>query len=199
MFQIWLSYRSTKRDVAFDYLYTGRNVDLPDPQNINGTCANFLPMRSQVDIQMVVKDFLLRTQDDFWQYTENSTVSIDDIYRSCGQGISREDSANQALFLFQPFEPAASSSLSTSAPVVGGKHQQWLVMAKSEITMPEPYAVVFEVIRTGNANRYKLKFAYDSSFWTKEEVEKKFSVVEKIVSYAVEHSDALVADVLRGL
>jgi amino acid adenylation domain-containing protein len=200
MFQIWLSYRSTQRDVAFDYLYMGRNVDLPDPQNINGTCANFLPMRSQVDMQMAVKDFLMRTQDDFWQYTENSTVSIDDIYRSCGEGFSREDSANQALFLFQPFEPAASSSSSSSsAPVVGGTRQQWLVMAKSEITMPEPYAVVFEVIRTGHVDRYKLKFAYDSSFWTKEEVEKELLVVEKMVSHAVKDPDALVGDVLHGL
>lgn len=197
IFQIWLSYRSTQRDVAFDYLYTGRNVDLPDPQNINGTCANFLPMRSQVDTQMTVKEFLLRTQDDFWQYTENSTVSIDDIYRSCGDGFSREDCGNQAMFLFQPFEPAASSP--SSGRVVGEDLQQWLVMAKSEITMPQPYAVVFEVIRTGHADRYKLRFAYDSSFWTKEEVEKGLVIFEKMVAYAVQDADTLVGDILRGV
>lgn len=197
IFQIWISYRSTQRDVAFDYLYTGRNVDLSDPQNINGTCANFLPMRSQVDMQIAVKDFLLRTQDEFWQYTENSTVSIDDIYRSCGDGLSREDFANQALFLFQPFEPATSSP--SSETVAGGELQQWLVMAKSEITMPQPYAVVFEVVRTEHVDRYKLKFAYDSSFWTREEVEQELLTFEKMVARAVEEADALVGDVLRGV
>lgn len=167
-----------------------------DPQNINGTYANFLSMRSQVDMQMAVKDVLLRTRDDFWQYTEHSTVWIDDIYRSYGDGVSREDSANQALFLFQPFEPAASSSSPSLAPV-GGQRQQWLVMAKSGITMPHPYAVLFEVVRTGHVDRYKLKFAYDSSFWTKEEVERKLLIVEKMVLHAVEDPDALVGDVLR--
>lgn len=200
IFQLWLSFRSTQRDIAFDYLYTGRNVELPDPQNINGTCANFLPMRSHVDRQTPVKDYLLQTQDDFWQYTENSTVSIDDIYRTCGEGISREDSANQALFLFQPFEPATPSSASSSAPGAGTPQpQRWLVMAKSEITMPEPYAVVFEVIRTEHADRYKVKFAYDSSFWTKAEVETEFAVVERMVSRVVEDPEALVGDVLGGL
>ncbi|THC89640.1 hypothetical protein EYZ11_010916 [Aspergillus tanneri] len=196
IFQIWLCLRSGQRDVAFDYLYTGRNVDLPDPQNINGTCANFLPMRSQVDMQSRVQDFLLQTQDDFWQYTENSTVGIDDIYRTCGEGISREESANQALFLFQPFEPAAPSSSSAGG---AGKPQRWLVMAKSEVTMPEPYAVVFEVIRTAHVDKYKVKFAYDSSVWAKEEVEKEFSAVEQMVSRVVEDADALVGDVLRDL
>ncbi|KAJ5917883.1 Nonribosomal peptide synthetases (NRPS) [Penicillium verhagenii] len=196
IFQIWLALRSSQRDVAFDYLYTGRNVDLPDPQNINGTCANFLPMRSRVDMQARIQDFLLQTQDDFWQYTENSTVGIDEIYRSCGEGISRETSANQALFLFQPFEPAAPSSFSAGE---AGEPQRWLVMAKSETTMPEPYAVVFEVIRTAHADKYKVKFAYDSSIWTKEEVEKEFSVVEQIVSRVVEDPDRLVGNILRDL
>ena len=193
IFQVWLGLCSGQRDVAFDYLYTGRNVDLPDPQNINGTCANFLPMRSQVDMQTRVQDFLQQTQDDFWQYTENSTVGIDDIYRMCGEGISREEYANQALFLFQPFEPVAPASSSA------GELQRWLVMAKSEITMPEPYAVVFEVIRTAHVNKYKLKFAYDGSAWTKEEVEKEFFVIEQMVSRVVEDPDALVGDILRGL
>ncbi|KAF3406251.1 Nonribosomal peptide synthetase 3 [Talaromyces pinophilus] len=198
MFHIWFSYRSSQRGVAFDYLYTGRNVDLPDPQNINGTYANFLSMRSQLDMQMAVKDVLLRTRDDFWQYTEHSTVWIDGIYRSYGEGVSREDSANQALFLFQPFEPAASSSSPSLAPV-GGQRQQWLVMAKSGITMPHPYAVVFEVVRTGHVDRYKLKFACDSPFWTKEEVVKKLLIVGKMASHAAEDPDAPVGDVPRDM
>lgn len=72
-------------------------------------------------------------------------------------------------------------------------------MAKSEITMPEPYAVVFEVIRTAHVDRYKVKFAYDSSVWKKEGVEKEFSVVEQMVSRVVEDPDALIGDVLRDL
>ncbi|RFU28755.1 hypothetical protein B7463_g7584, partial [Scytalidium lignicola] len=103
-----LPFRSGKYDVAFDYPYTGRNADPPNPQSINGTRANFLPTRSDINTQIPVKEFLLRTQDDFWEYTDNSTVSIEDIYRSCG--VTREDSGNQTLFLFQSFESAPLSA-----------------------------------------------------------------------------------------
>lgn len=48
-YQIWLALQSGSHDASFDYLYTGRNVDLPNPQFINGTCANFLPLRSQIE------------------------------------------------------------------------------------------------------------------------------------------------------
>ncbi|KAH8797764.1 hypothetical protein F5884DRAFT_814753 [Xylogone sp. PMI_703] len=187
VFQIWLSFRSGQHDVAFDYLYTGRNVDLPDPQSINGACANFLPMRSSINGQAPVKEFLLQTQDDFWQYTENSTVSIEDIYQSCG--LTREDSANQALFLFQPFEPAPPSAAQEGL-------QSWVVMAKSQVTMPQPYAVVFEVVKTADARTYKLKFAYDSSMWTKEDAEKETRVVEQILSRIIESRNALISDIL---
>ncbi|PWY85083.1 acetyl-CoA synthetase-like protein [Aspergillus heteromorphus CBS 117.55] len=185
IFQLWLAFRSKQQDVSFDYLYTGRNVDLPDPNGINGTCANFLPMRSRVDAQDSVQDFLLRTQDEFWQYTENNTVGVEDICRACG--ISREESANRALFLFQPFEPAGAPE----------QYQRWVIMAKSAVTMPQPYAVVFEVIKTADPNAYKLKFAYDQSVWTSEEVKEEARVVERMLSTVVEKSDARIDDILR--
>ncbi|KAJ5250086.1 hypothetical protein N7489_000496 [Penicillium chrysogenum] len=186
IFQIWLARRSGQTSIAFDYLYTGRNVDLPDPQGINGTCANFLPMRSEVDAQTPVQEYLLRTQDDFWQYTENNTVGIDDICQACG--VPRAEAENQALFLFQPFEPASPAKKVT---------QKWVVMAKSEVTMLQPYAVVFEVIKTADLNGYKLKFAYDRSVWTKEEVEVQVGVVEQMLSRVVGDANALVGDVLQ--
>ena len=186
IFQIWLARRSGQTSIAFDYLYTGRNVDLPDPQGINGTCANFLPMRSEVDAQTPVQEYLLRTQDDFWQYTENNTVGIDDICQACG--VPRAEVENQALFLFQPFEPASPAKEAT---------QKWVVMAKSEVTMLQPYAVVFEVIKTADLNGYKLKFAYDRSVWTKEEVEVQVGVVEQMLSRVVGDANALIGDVLQ--
>jgi amino acid adenylation domain-containing protein len=186
IFQIWLARRSGQTSIAFDYLYTGRNVDLPDPQGINGTCANFLPMRSEVDAQTPVQEYLLRTQDDFWQYTENNTVGIEDICQACG--VPRAEVENQALFLFQPFEPASPAKEVT---------QKWVVMAKSEVTMLQPYAVVFEVIKTADLNGYKLKFAYDSSVWTKEEVEVQVGVVEQMLSLVVGDANALIGDVLQ--
>ncbi|CRL24052.1 AMP-dependent synthetase/ligase [Penicillium camemberti] len=188
IFQIWLARRSGETSIAFDYLYTGRNVDLPDPQGINGTCANFLPMRSEVDTQTPVQEYLLRTQDDFWQYTENNTVGIEDICEACG--VSRAEAGNQALFLFQPFEPASP---------VGVKEvtQKWVVMAKSEVTMLQPYAVVFEVIKTADLNGYKLRLAYDSSVWAKEEVEVEVGVVEQMLSRVVGDANVLIGDVLQ--
>ncbi|RAK76561.1 nonribosomal peptide synthase SidE [Aspergillus fijiensis CBS 313.89] len=190
IFQLWLARRSGQQTVAFDYLTTGRNIDLPDPQGINGTCANFVPMRSDVDPRLSLTDFLRRTQDAFWQYTENSTVAIADIYRAAG--LSRAADQNEALFLFQPFEPAAP----TAGP---DAYQRWLVMARSEVRMAEPYAVVFEVSRTAQPDRYRVKFAYDGSFWTAEETARELAAVERIVSRAVEDPAVTVGELLRGL
>ncbi|EAW12158.1 nonribosomal peptide synthase SidE [Aspergillus clavatus NRRL 1] len=188
IFQLWLALRSTQRDVAFDYLYTGRNVDLPDPQTINGTCANFLPMRSDVDPQMPVQEFLRQTQDEFWQYTENSNVWMDEIHDACGT--TREGFANKTLFLFQPFEPVVGAT--------GKQYQKWVVMAKSEVTMPQPYAVVFEVVKTADVNGYKLKFAYDKRLWERAQVEEEAKVVERMLAKVMEDPNASVGDVLAS-
>ncbi|KOC15777.1 putative NRPS-like enzyme [Aspergillus flavus AF70] len=66
IFQLWLALRSNQRDVAFDYLYTDRNVDLVDLQTINSIYTNFLPMRSTVNALIPVSEFLHQTQDKFW-------------------------------------------------------------------------------------------------------------------------------------
>lgn len=84
-FQIWLAVRSGRADVSFDYLNTGRNVDLPNPQSIYGTCANFLPLRSHLDLQQSVKEHLLGTNTIFWDATENGNVGLEEIYRACHQ------------------------------------------------------------------------------------------------------------------
>ncbi|PKX91451.1 nonribosomal peptide synthase SidE [Aspergillus novofumigatus IBT 16806] len=185
IFQLWLALRSNQRDVAFDYLYTGRNIDLPDPQTINGTCANFLPMRSKVDPSMPVSEFLRQTQDEFWQYTENSTVGLDEIHEACET--TREGFSNKTLFLFQPFEPA---------PAAAKQYQKWIVMAKSQVTMPQPYAVVFEVVKTADVNEYKLKFAFDKRIYEKEQVQEETQVVEKLLAKVMENAEASVGDVL---
>ncbi|KAJ6141375.1 hypothetical protein N7470_009765 [Penicillium chermesinum] len=188
IFQIWLARHSGKNSIAFDYLYTGRNVDLEDPQSINGTCANFLPMRSEVDSQASMQDYLLKTQDDFWQYTENCTVGIEDICRA--NGLVRSDVANQTLFLFQPFEPATGNA--------ANELQKWVVMAKSQVTMLQPYAVVFEVIKTADLNGYKLKFAYDDAVWTKEQIETEVELVKTMLSRAVADVTVSTGSVLQA-
>ncbi|GFF71641.1 nonribosomal peptide synthetase 3 [Aspergillus lentulus] len=187
IFQLWLALRSNQRDVAFDYLYTGRNIDLPDPQTINGTCANFLPMRSKVDPSMPVSEFLRQTQDEFWQYTENSTVGMDEIHEACET--TREGFSNKTLFLFQPFEPA---------PAAAKQYQKWIVMAKSQVTMPQPYAVVFEVVKTADVNEYKLKFAFDKRIYEKEQVQEETQVIGKLLAKVMENAEASVGDVLAS-
>ena len=147
-FQIWLAVRSGRADVSFDYLYTGRNVDLANPQSINGTCANFLPLRSHVNLERPVKEYLSDTNMSFWKATENGNVNLEEIYRACGQ--QSDDLANTSLFLFQPFEPPRADEADA---------MRWVVMAKSEVRMPQPYAVVCEVVKT--IGGYKIKFAYD--------------------------------------
>ncbi|GFG26505.1 nonribosomal peptide synthetase 3 [Aspergillus udagawae] len=187
IFQLWLALRSNQRDVAFDYLYTGRNIDLPDPQTINGTCANFLPMRSKVEPSMPVSEFLRQTQDEFWQYTENSTVGMDEIHEACET--TREGFSNKTLFLFQPFEPVAAT---------GKQYQRWVVMAKSQVTMPQPYAVVFEVVKTADVNEYKLKFAFDKRIYEKEQVQNETQVIEKLLAKVMQNAEASVGDVLAS-
>ncbi|KAB8251192.1 hypothetical protein BDV35DRAFT_377013 [Aspergillus flavus] len=151
IFQLWLALRSNQRDVTFDYLYTDRNVDLVDLQTINSIYTNFLPMRSTVNALIPVSEFLHQTQDKFWQYTENSTVGMDEIHKACET--TREGLSNKTLFLFQPFEPVIATEK---------QYQKWIVMAKSQVTMPQPYALVYEVVKTADMNEYKLKFSFDN-------------------------------------
>lgn len=231
-FQIWLARGSSSLDIEYDYLYTGRNVDLPDPQSINGTCANFLPLRVKVDRESGIDKYLKDTQSLFWQATENGNVGLGDIYEACsevkGEGESggegepntnaartRAALSNTALFLFQPFEPAApktktkTKSTASTLPLQQGHDDnaanndddddddpmEWLVMAKSHVTMPLNYALVFEIIKTaaaagGNAGTYILKLAYDGSVFCQEgQARKVVRDVEGVLRRMVEEGE----------
>ncbi|UQC76767.1 uncharacterized protein CLUP02_18282 [Colletotrichum lupini] len=151
-FSLWLAAATEATDIRFDYLLSGRNVALPDPQSINGTLANFLPFRTPVGPKDLVHDFLAKLQDDFWDVTENGLVGLDDIYGVAD--LSRETHGNRILFLSQPFEPAAKDD-------PNGRYR-WLVMAKSKVRMYQPYALVVEVSKS-LGDRHILKVMYDDT------------------------------------
>jgi hypothetical protein len=69
-------------------------------------------------------------------------------------------------------------------------------MAKSQVTMPQPYAVVFEVVKTADVNEYKLKFAFDKRIYEKEQVQEETQVVEKLLAKVMENAEASVGAVL---
>ncbi|KAG9506565.1 NRPS protein [Fusarium musae] len=149
-FTLWLA-RATQSDhVRYDYLLSGRNVALPDPQSINGTLANFLPIWTSTSSTEKVSDLLTRLQDDFWAVTENGLVGLDDIYQTLD--ISRTAHGNKVLFLSQPFDPVPLDDATT--------RNRWLVMAKSKVRMYQPYALVVEVSKSFGDSSI-LKVMYD--------------------------------------
>lgn len=164
-FQLWMAKSSKKMDIGFDYLYTGRNIDMPDPEQINGTCANFIPLRSKLSLDMTAKDYLVATQDFFWNATDNGCVGMNEIYSA--NKLDRATQGHRSLFLFQPFEPA---------PVGAGKDgkvgedMRWVYMAGSEVKMEQPYALVCEVHKT--ATGFKLKFTTDQRVMSREDATK---------------------------
>lgn len=160
-FSLWMAGATESADIRFDYLLSGRNVALSDPQSINGTLANFLPFRTALGPKESVKSFLSRLQDDFWAVTENGLVGLDEIYRTAG--LSRETHGNRVLFLSQPFEPAAGDD-------PNGKYR-WLVMAKSKVRMFQPYALVVEVSKS-LGERHVLKVMYDEGLFSATTAEK---------------------------
>ncbi|KAE8316610.1 hypothetical protein BDV41DRAFT_562216 [Aspergillus transmontanensis] len=165
-----------------------RNIDLADSQTLNGTCANFLSMYSTVDASISVSEFLCRTQDEFCQYTENSTVGMDEIHKACET--TREGFSNKTLFLFQLFKPVIATEK---------QYQKWIVMVKSQVTMPQPYAVVFEIVKTADVNEYKLKFSFDNHIYEKEDVQNETQVIKKMLAKIIEHAEVSIGDVLASL
>ncbi|KAF2219372.1 hypothetical protein BDZ85DRAFT_206290 [Elsinoe ampelina] len=154
-YTILLSDLSASSDVLYDYLLTGRNVDMDNPQTINGTCANFLPFRVVVDKNMPVAELLRKTQSLFWKVTENGLVSLGDIHDA--MGADRDEAGAKTLFLYQPFEPATGPQ----------DPMRWIVMAMSRVTMHVNYALMLEVFKDVKGNRLKLQF--DERVWSKEE------------------------------
>ncbi|KAF2490825.1 acetyl-CoA synthetase-like protein, partial [Lophium mytilinum] len=156
-FQLWLSRATGNTTTSFDYLVSGRNVALPDPQNINGTLANFLPVVATIDHSTTLKNFLELTQDEFWSMTEYGNVGLDDIYAAAN--VSRKDTGNQILFLSQPFDIAAKDDPNAAF--------RWLVLAESKVRMDQPYALVVELSKAPG-NQHKITVMYDQNVISEE-------------------------------
>jgi hypothetical protein len=156
-YQVWLSQVTARSDVGFDYLLSGRNVDMGsvDPQTVNGTLANFLPVRCSVDSTISMVQYLQDTQDLFWAITEHGNMGLDEIYEAAC--VPRVTSGNGSLFLFQPFEPADQVD-----------ELRWLVMAKSQVRMFQPYGLVVEVAKAGQS-QHRLTVMYDQGLFTEAE------------------------------
>ncbi|KAJ5084968.1 hypothetical protein N7532_009739 [Penicillium argentinense] len=156
-YQVWLSRATARSDVGFDYLLSGRNVDMGpvDPQTVNGTLANFLPVQCSVDSTTSMVQYLQDTQDLFWAITEHGNMGLDEIYEVAG--VSRVTSGNGSLFLFQPFEPSDNAD-----------ELRWLVMAKSQVRMFQPYGLVVEVAKAGQL-QHRLTVMYDQGHFTEVE------------------------------
>ncbi|KAL4900647.1 hypothetical protein BDW74DRAFT_182482 [Aspergillus multicolor] len=111
-YSILLIHLSESTNVLYDYLHTGRNVGgIANPQMINGACANFLPIRSDLSNPSMPLITLLRsTQSAFWRITENGLVALADVYGALG--VDRKTHGAKTLLLFQPFEPVPASASS---------------------------------------------------------------------------------------
>jgi hypothetical protein len=158
VFQLWLAEMTRTSEASYDYLLTGRNVDLPNPQSISGTCANFLPFRLPVDRNATLLSFLHETQDFFWLATKYGNVGLHDIFAAADA--DREKVGNRVLFLFQPFEPSSGPKRT---------EMRWVVLAESKSHMPQPYALVEEVHKT--LDGYKLVMKYDDRVYTVHDIQ----------------------------
>ncbi|KAG5295199.1 nonribosomal peptide synthetase [Histoplasma ohiense] len=143
-----LSYLSNNFDVTYDNLLTGRNVNLDNPQLINGNCANFLPFRTRFQDTKTLRTLLHDTQVLFWETTENGMVGLADIYKALG--VDRSKRAAKTMFCFQPFDPP---------PKTLDAHMRWIVMGVSQNRMFFNYALICEVFKSPTG--YKTKFQYD--------------------------------------
>ncbi|KAH6658496.1 hypothetical protein BKA67DRAFT_591458 [Truncatella angustata] len=182
-YTLLLSRLSGETDITYDYLLTGRNVDMDDPQLINGTCANFLPFRSRFDRSTTEMNTLLReTQNGFWQMTENGLVSLGDIYKALG--VDRRRTAAKTLFLYQPFEPAQGEQ----------DHMRWIVMAMSKVTMFVNYSIMFEVFKDVQGN--KLKLQYDARLFSEQAAGTVMDTYMEIVTRLVKENPVTAGQLL---
>lgn len=184
-FSLLLARLSGRNDVVYDNLITGRNVAMEDAQAIAGTCANFLPFRTSFEPGDGLRGLLKATQDLFWRTTEHGNVGLDDIY-----GSRRATAAARALFLFQPFEPAAP------AAGVVDRHMRWIVMGLSRVRMPMDYALHLEVSKTPAG--YRLKFKYDPHIFGAEDggIERVAGLFGSILESMLAHSRSSIATII---
>ncbi|PWY91340.1 nonribosomal peptide synthase [Aspergillus sclerotioniger CBS 115572] len=165
-FQLWLAAANTNNNLtgiesAYDYLLAGRNVSLPNPQVINGTCANFLPLRITSPLHTTVSDYIAQTQQLFWEASGNGCVGLEEIYRVAGRDRwDHEKGGNQVMFLFQPFEPRPQSD--------SDQIMDYVVLPKSQVTMFQPYALVVEFAKAVSGHRVKVM--YDERYFGLDEV-----------------------------
>ncbi|KJZ77826.1 hypothetical protein HIM_03003 [Hirsutella minnesotensis 3608] len=190
--QLWLAKRSRGGDgtVGFDYLLSGRNVESTiDPQTINGTMANFLPIQSHWNQETTIMQYLNDSQDAFWAATEHGNVGLDQIYHAAG--LDRATYANKTLFLFQPFDPIPPN---TTAGEI--ENTRWLPLSKSlQTRLLQPYELVVEVGKA--VSDYRLAIYYDSSLRSSEEVRQ---ISEEFINItcliAARYEDGSIRDVM---
>jgi hypothetical protein len=164
-YQIYLTRRSSspEQSIGFDYLLSGRNVQTSvDPQTINGTLANFLPIQCALSECATLADYLEASQDLFWAATDNGSVGLDEIYAAAG--LDRQVYGNRTMFLYQPFEPIPQG---TSAEEI--EDSRWLPLSKaSAVKLLQPYELVVEV---GKAlEEHRLAVYHCSRFYDKDQV-----------------------------
>lgn len=184
-YTLLLSRMSKSADVMYDNLLTGRNVDLDEPQHINGNCANFLPFRSQLKLKATIKDLLHETQSLLWKTTENGLVGLGDIYAALSA--DRREEAARALFCFQPFDPPPNDQ----------DHMRWIVMSLSKNTMFFNYAIMLEVFK--DVNGYRMKFQYDPRALSDRESESLVHLYVKIVERLQQGVEESLEEFFEGL
>lgn len=175
---------SSTNDVLVDNLLTGRNADVENPQTLNGTCANFLPFRSQISEDESVEQFLKDTQAHFWDTTDHGTVGLHDIYDALGK--NRNVNSAKLLYCFQPFNPAPRGSTPD--------HIRWVVMAQSQVFMKINYALMVEVQKT--VQGHKLKFQWDRRVLTVEQIDVLASLFDDILAGMGKLRDGKLVDLM---
>ncbi|KAL2368247.1 nonribosomal peptide synthase, variant 2 [Blastomyces gilchristii SLH14081] len=167
---ILLSFLSSSFDVTYDNLLTGRNVNLDNPQLINGNCANFLPFRTRFQQGKTLRTLLHDTQMLFWETTENGMVGLADIYKALG--VDRSKCGAKTIFCFQPFDPP---------PKTLDAHMRWIVMGVSQNRMFFNYSLMCEVFKSPTG--YKTKFQYDPRFMDESATEKAADTFVSIFNF----------------
>lgn len=185
-FQLYLMRETGARDISFDYLLSGRNIDLPNPQLISGNLANILPFRSKLSTKgeaansaadkstTTLVSYLEETQSLFWQITDHGTLSLDDIFAAAK--LDRATSSNRTLFLFQPFDPAAKKP--------DEETMEFIVLKGAQVRMFQPYALVVEISRT--VEGHLVKVMYDEGCYSGEQARDIAREVVGIVERMVE-------------
>ena len=193
--ELWLSQAVSSRasltgnllEAAYDYLLTGRNIGLADPQNVNTNCANFLPLFSTFDRHQSVGNCLSETQRAFWEAADHASVSVRDIL-----GSRRLKDGNKVMFLYQPFEPAQEDDVN-SVEDFG-----YVSLARSEVTMQQPYALIVEAAKS--VKGHILKIMWDENVLTRAAAEEIGEQISDVIhGFDVANAGEKIAYICRGV